>query len=204
MSALVRLPYARMLLLAAAVFLSPVPQPIASHGFSQGHTTLELSPSQTVLTYELDENSVSELTGGDANRDGVMDQREFEAVRIRLESMLNENIVLEIDGKPETWTHVESFVLEPQGDTAKAVWRVVYPGVSASESVSLTDRFFEDGKSGYSNRITVQYGGRLSEAVLTGAARSWSSVPANEADPNSDGVPLFRPNFGLAAVFAGG
>ena len=69
---------------------------MAAHPFSAAYTTLEFSKSITRMVYSIDELSVIELAGGDVDRNGMLDEREFDAVKETLVGVLQEHVVLRI------------------------------------------------------------------------------------------------------------
>lgn len=177
--------YAARLLIcaAAALFLWVLPfgQQADAHAYSAAYGTLTLTKSQTEMVYALDELSVIELVGGDVNKDYMLEQEEFDAIKDQIEAMVREHVILHVNGAPESWNQVESFILDRKGDATKVILKVLYPPVSASDTVSLTDDLYvHDSKTNYVNLLTIQYGDQKSTAALSGSDRTWQMVVASD------------------------
>ena len=142
-----------------------------AHGYSATFSTLELYKSKTEFTYALDDLSVIELTGGDANHDGTLDSEEFKAVDQKMLEILKGAVVMKINGESVPWTQMESFSMHGK----KAVLKVSFPAVEASQSIELTDQLYmNDAASNYVNLLTIYYGAKSSTAAIAGSNRSWS------------------------------
>ncbi len=138
------------------------------------------------MTYALDELSVIELIGGDVNQNGMMDQGEFAAVKDRFEAILQENIILTMNGETKTWTQAESF-LDRQGEATKVMLKVRYPPVSPSLPVYFEDHLYMNNvKSNYVNLLTIQDGGQKSTIALSGEFRTWTRIMTVDDDSVSE------------------
>ncbi|MCC3375440.1 HupE/UreJ family protein [Cohnella sp. REN36] len=167
----------RPLLCAAAVAFAAIafaPQADA-HAYSAAYNTLTLAKSQTEMTYALDELSAIELAGGDANGDKMLDQEEFDAVKDELADILRAHLTLKLGGEETPWTSLERFVLVREGDASKVVLRALYPPAAPSQSISLTDRLYEnDTATNYVDLLTIRYGPQKSTSALSGKDRAWA------------------------------
>ncbi|NQX69037.1 HupE/UreJ family protein [Paenibacillus alba] len=162
------------LLLALFLFTLPFKQMVEAHAYSAAYTTLTLTKTQTEMTYALDELSVIELVGGDLNNNHMIEQEEFDAMKDKIEAMVKESVTLKINDQPKAWTKVESFVLDRKGDATKVILKVLYPPVSETDSISLTDvQYVNDIKTNYVNLLAIVYGPQKSTAALSGKDRSW-------------------------------
>jgi len=162
------------LLLALFLLILPFKQIAEAHAYSAAYTTLALTKTQTEMTYALDELSVIELVGGDLNKNQMIEQEEFDAMKDRILAMFKESVTLKMNDQPKAWTQVESFVLDRKGDATKVILKVLYPPVSASDAISLTDKQYEnDPKTNYVNLLTIEYGTQKSTAALSGKERNW-------------------------------
>jgi hydrogenase/urease accessory protein HupE len=169
-------------IISALFLLLPFQEKAEAHAYSASYTTLILTKSQIEMTYALDELSVIELTGSDVNKNGMLDQEEFDKEKSMMESQIKEKVVLKINGESQQWTHVESYVLDRKGDATKVILKVIFPPVAASQSINLTDSLYEgDAKTNYVNLLTIQYGEQKSTAALSGNDRSWVMM-VNEAE----------------------
>ncbi|NOU99821.1 HupE/UreJ family protein [Paenibacillus planticolens] len=162
------------LLLALFLFALPFKQMVEAHAYSAAYTTLTLTKTQTEMTYALDELSVIELVGGDTNNNHMIEQEEFDAMKDKIEAMVKNSVTLKINDQPKEWTKVESFVLDRKGDATKVILKVLYPPVSETDSISLTDvQYVNDAKTNYVNLLAIVYGPQKSTAALSGKDRSW-------------------------------
>lgn len=147
-----------------------------AHAYSASYTTLNLTKSSTEMIYALDELSVIELVGGDVNENGMLEQEEFDAVKDQLLLLLQNNITMKMNNESREWTHVESIVLDRQGDATKVTLRVSYPPVSSSQPISLTDHLYmnDTATANYVNLVTINYGKQNSTSALSGTNRVWA------------------------------
>ncbi|NBD25686.1 HupE/UreJ family protein [Paenibacillus glycinis] len=146
-----------------------------AHAYSAGYATLDLTKTSTELTYSLDELSVIELVGGDVNKNGMLEQEEFEKVKDPLIALVRQNIVLKLGGTATPWTKVVSSVLDRQGDATKAILKVSYPPVGANQAVAMTDQLYKQSStSNYVDLLTINYGNQKSTAALSGDNRLWA------------------------------
>ncbi|KAB2333300.1 HupE/UreJ family protein [Cytobacillus depressus] len=162
-------------------FLFPAMQSVDAHPYSASYTTLQLTKSYTKMTYALDELSVIELTKGDLNQNGMLEQEEFDAVRDQFIETLKENITLRMNGEEKSWTSVESVTLDRKGSDTQIILSVIYPPVSESQSVSLKDDLYVgDSKTNYANLLTIHYGEQTSTAAISGNHRAWAMQLTDE------------------------
>ena len=174
------------LLALVVISLFPFIQAVYAHAYSASYTTLDLTQSQTSMTYALDELSVIELIGGDLNQNGMMDQGEFATVKDRFEAILQENIILTMNGETKTWTQAESF-LDRQGEATKVMLKVRYPPVSPSLPVYFEDHLYMNNvKSNYVNLLTIQDEGQKSTIALSGEFRTWTRIMTVDNDSVSE------------------
>ncbi|SFJ83475.1 HupE / UreJ protein [Paenibacillus sp. UNC496MF] len=165
-----------VILTAGALAFLTVPWKAEAHAYSAGYTTLDLSRATTEMTYSLDELSVIELVGGDVNKNGMLEQEEFDAVKDSLVALLQTSIAIKIGGVSTPWTKVVSCVLDRQGDATKAMLKASYPPVGSGQPIAMTDRLYEQTKtsSTYVDLLTVDYGKQKSTAALSGDNRLWA------------------------------
>ncbi|MBU8880966.1 HupE/UreJ family protein [Bacillus sp. FJAT-29790] len=157
------------------VLLFPAMQFVDAHPYSASYTTLNLTKSYTKMIYTLDELSVIELTNGDLNHNGMLEQEEFDAVKDRLIEIIKENIMLKINGEEKSWISIESIILDRKGNDSKLILSVIYSPVSESQSISLKDHLYlGDTKTNYANLLTIHYGSQTSTAAISGNHRTWA------------------------------
>lgn len=157
------------------LFLMPFQQKIDAHAYSAAYTTLTLTKSNVEMTYSLDELSVMELLGGDENKNGMLEEEEFTAMKEAILAMLKKDITLQINNVKQDWTEVESVTMARKGDATKLVLKVSYPPVSASQSISLTDNLYgSDAGANYVDLLKIQYGKQESTSALSGKYRAWA------------------------------
>ncbi|MFC3747164.1 HupE/UreJ family protein [Paenibacillus sp. GCM10012306] len=165
------------LVLALVILLIPFERQVDAHAYSAGYTTVTLTQSALEMTYALDDLSVIELIGGDDNKNGKLEASEFAAVKDLLEALLQENLLILINNKPQEWTQVHSLTLEQESGAEKAVLKVSFPPVQATQSVSLTDHLYsQDAAANYVNLLTIHYGSSNTTQALSGKYREWSMV----------------------------
>lgn len=105
----------------------------------------------------------------------MLEQEEFDAVKDRLVSILQNQITLKIGGEAKAWTQLKSIALDRKGDATKVILHAVYPPVSEAQSVSLTDNLYmNDAGTNYVDLLTIQYGAQKSSAALSGKSRLWA------------------------------
>ncbi|MFF2446311.1 HupE/UreJ family protein [Neobacillus sp. NPDC058068] len=168
--------YFLMLIMPITIFLSTI-QIAHAHAYSASFTTLQLSKSQTKMTFELDEVSVIELAGGDVNNNGMLEPEEFEAIKDKILSILKENIILKIDGQPQNWSKIETISLNRKGDATQLRLEVLFPAITPSQSISFTDNLYQNEKiTNYVDLLKVSYGKQNSTAALSGSNRTWSMI----------------------------
>ncbi|TDF90585.1 HupE/UreJ family protein [Paenibacillus piri] len=153
----------------------PFSQPVHAHTYSASFTTLTLTKSHTWMTFAIDELSAMELTYGDLYKRDRLDQKQFDAIRDRLESVIKENLTLHINDKPVPWTHVESFELVRSDKGAKVELKAAFPPVSAYEPISMIDNLYlHDPLTNYVNLLSVNYGSQSNSAAIAGKDRAWA------------------------------
>jgi hydrogenase/urease accessory protein HupE len=152
-------------------------QTAQAHAYSASYTTLDLTKLQTKMTYEIDEVSVIELAGGDVNKNGMLEPEEFEAIKNKIENVIKEKIIIKIDGQQQIWPKLETIVLNRKGDATQLRLEVVFPALTASQSISFTDNLYPDNKSAnYVDLLKINYGDQNSTAALQGNNRNWSMI----------------------------
>ncbi|TDF88357.1 HupE/UreJ family protein [Paenibacillus piri] len=157
-----------------AIVLFPFIGKADAHAYSASYTTIELTKANTEMTYALDELSVIELVGGDTNKNGMLEQEEFDQVKDRLVSLLQQNIIFKLNNQPQHW-QIHSLILDRQGDATKATLKVSYAAVSTAQPVSLTDHLYmNDAAANYVDLVTIHYGKQKSTAALSGKNRVWA------------------------------
>lgn len=159
------------LLLTALSF----PLSASAHAYSASYTTVELTKSGTMVTYAIDELSVIEWVGGDANDNKMLEPEEFEAVKSAFAEVFNRHVALKIGGQAQTPVQIERYDLNRKGDATQVILQVRYPAPSGGESVSLSDTLYDtDAKTNYVNLLTIRYGSGQSTAALSGGDRTWA------------------------------
>jgi hydrogenase/urease accessory protein HupE len=145
------------------------------------------------MNFALDEVSVMELTGGDVNKNGMLDPDEFEAIKKKIESTLQSNLILKINGEKQNWTKVNKLELNRKGDATQLILEVDYPAIQPSQSISLADHLYENDtntSTTYVDLLKVNYGKESSTAALSDQSRMWSMILSDSAyeglsnDPN--------------------
>ncbi|CDN45902.1 Putative uncharacterized protein [Paenibacillus sp. P22] len=155
---------------------------VSAHAYSASYTTLELSKSETALTYAIDELSVMELAGGDEDKNGMLDEAEFESVKSRLGEVLESKITLKIAGEAQKPAAPAVLTLDRKGSGTQAVYRASYPAPVSGQPASLDDQLYlNDTKSNYVNLVTIKYGKQTSTSALSGGDRLWTLL-LTEAD----------------------
>ncbi|MEK0315185.1 HupE/UreJ family protein [Cohnella sp. 56] len=196
--------------LAIAVFafaLLPFGNSAFAHAYSASYSTLTITQAELRLEYSIDELSVIEWAGGDANDDKMLDQTEFESVKEPFAEILKKHLVLKSGGARREWSQIESYTLQRKGDASSVILELIYPSLADDGTVSLTDTLYrDDKKTNYVNLLKVKYGSSESTAALSGSDRTWSlrmtdeeygALPANLsalASPGSADEPANVPS----------
>ncbi|ASS68563.1 MULTISPECIES: HupE/UreJ family protein [unclassified Paenibacillus] len=155
---------------------------VSAHAYSASYTTLELSKTEIAFTYAIDELSVMELAGGDEDKNGMLDEPEFESVKARLGEVLESKITLKIAGEAQKPAAPAAITLDRKGSGTQAVYRASYPAPVSGQPASLDDQLYlNDAKSNYVNLATIKYGKQTSTSALSGSDRSWTLL-LTEAD----------------------
>ncbi|MFJ5714130.1 HupE/UreJ family protein [Neobacillus sp. NPDC093127] len=166
-----------ILLTVPIVLLNLSIQTAQAHAYSASYTTLNLTKSQTKMTYGIDEVSVIELAGGDLNKDGMLDQEEFEGIKNKIVSIINDHVILKIDGQQQDWFKIETINLNRRGDATQLQLEALLPAVTVSQSISLTDNLYmNDKNANYVDLVKINYGDQNSTAALQGNNRNWSMI----------------------------
>lgn len=155
-----------------------------AHSLSASYTTLNLLKSKTTMNFALDEVSVMELTGGDANKNGMLDPSEFEAIKNKIESTIQSNLILKMNGEKQNWTKVNKLELNRKGDATQLVLEVDYPPILPSQSITLADHLYEkdtNTSTTYVDLLKVNYGNESSTAALSDQSRVWSMIVSDSA-----------------------
>jgi len=162
------------LLAVLLIAVVPFAKSVNAHAYSAAYSTITMTKTQTELVYALDELSVIELVGGDTNKNYMLEQEEFDAIKDHIQALIKEHVILKINNVPIPWTEVESFILDRKGDATKIILKVLYPQVSDADTISLEDDLYVNDKTtNYVNLLTVNYGDLKSTAALNGSDRSW-------------------------------
>ncbi|NBD25694.1 HupE/UreJ family protein [Paenibacillus glycinis] len=153
-----------------------------AHAYSASYTTLTLTKANVGMTYTLDELSVIELTEGDANKNGTLEQEEFDGVKDEFLALLKKDIQLKIDNVPQEWSQIESYALKREGNATKLVLAIDFPPVLASQSIELTDNLYLSDKvtANYVDLVKIDYGKHNSTSALSGKYRVWSMKLADK------------------------
>jgi hydrogenase/urease accessory protein HupE len=154
-------------------------QTASAHAYSASYTTLNLLKSQTTMTFALDEVSIMELTGGDVNGNGMLDDNEYKAVKNKIISILKDHLILKINGAPQQWTKILETDLNRKGDATQFHLKVAYPAIQPSESISYSDSLYLNDKkttATYVDLLKINYGNQNSTAALSEKDRTWSMI----------------------------
>ncbi|MDP4084764.1 MAG: HupE/UreJ family protein [Bacillota bacterium] len=171
------------------------PRTSLAHAFSAAFTNLTLTQNRTELTYSIDTLSVIEGIGGDQNNDGKLNNQEFTKIKYRLQEWIEDSVVLEVNGKQQT-SKVSNLKIEKKGDKEVATIHFIYPTYAAGSTVKLLDDIFYEGRnfSSYTNLLSIDYEGQISEAALQGKNRDWTMLLAeNQQIQQQAGVTLPSP-----------
>ncbi|WP_088014465.1 HupE/UreJ family protein [Gottfriedia acidiceleris] len=155
-----------------------------AHSLSASYTTLNLLKSKTTMNFALDEVSVMELTGGDVNKNGMLDPSEFEAIKNKIESTIQSNLILKMNGEKQNWTKVNKLELNRKGDATQLVLEVDFPAILPSQSITLADHLYEkdtNTSTTYVDLLKVNYGNESSTAALSDQSRVWSMIVSDSA-----------------------
>ncbi|RAP73759.1 HupE/UreJ family protein [Paenibacillus montanisoli] len=166
--------------LAVSIFLLFLVAPLSTasaHPLSAGFTDIDISEQQTQLTYSIDALSVIEGFGGDTNNDGKLNETELKAIEHRVSEWVEDSVVLEKDGQ-ELSSEVTGPLLENKGENEMVTLKFQYPGFAPGQTISLLDGMFTSGTtaSAYTNFLTSQNHGSVSESVLRGKDRIWTML----------------------------
>lgn len=152
--------------------------PLLRTGYAQAPnpsaTVLALSDTVSTMTFSVEEKSAIALSGGDLDLNGAIDDYEFDAVRPMFESLLREQLALEIDGERTAWIRTVSFGVVRDGGTPRVVLQTEFPPAEAGATVSFADSLYEGiSSSGYANALTIQDGDSSVAVMLSGSRRDW-------------------------------
>lgn len=175
--------------LIIVLVLLPLPGRTAeAHAYSAGYTTLDIDPSTTTITFTLDLLSVMELTGGDTDKNGRIDEGELAALQDHFLALARKNLKFTVNNEPVEWISVEGPGVNRKADGEKAVLKISLPGVPAGSAAALTDTFYQgaDGTS-YVNLLTIHHDGRTSSEALSGQYRTWSMASSSQGNPDDKG-----------------
>jgi hydrogenase/urease accessory protein HupE len=166
--------------------------PAYAHEYSASFTTLELTKTETIMTFSLDELSVIELAGGDADQNGRLDASELEAIQADIQSVLSQKAILKIDNEPQLASFIE-LSQKVKGLVPQVEFVIRYPALAPAQSITFLDNLYEnDSKTNYVDLLTVEYGGQTSTAALSAGSRSWSMIVTEDEFANfkekTDGV----------------
>ncbi|QKS48329.1 HupE/UreJ family protein (plasmid) [Paenibacillus cellulosilyticus] len=160
-----------------ALLLLPNQQVADAHAYSAAYTTIQFTKSSVDMTYTLDGLSVIELLGGDTSNDLTLEPEQFNIMKDSFLELIRNQIVLNVNDKPQSWTHVESLELLPNSSPQKVELKVQYAPVAASQVVSLTDQLYSgssDKSTNYVDLVTIEYGSHKANSALSGKYREWS------------------------------
>ncbi|MFD0671088.1 hypothetical protein [Cohnella sp. GCM10027633] len=165
-----------LIAMMATIAVFPLLRTGYAHASNASSTVLELSDSRTMLTFSIDEKSAIELSGGDLDLNGTMDDYEFDAIRELFEALLLDQLALSVDGERAQRVRTASFGIVREEGTARAVLQAEFPPAGAGSDVDFADRLYEGiASSGYANALTVREGSSSVAAVLSGVHRTWDN-----------------------------
>ena len=148
-----------------------------AHAFSASFTTLDLTKTQTKMTYAIDELSVMELTQGDKNHNGMLDEAEFESIKSKFESLLKEHLIVKINGEQQDWSDPMKWSFDRKGEATQLKLVVKFPALFSFSVHLIIDNLYQnDSKTNYVNLVTINYGDQHSTAALSGNERTWSML----------------------------
>jgi hydrogenase/urease accessory protein HupE len=155
------------------------PKTSSAHTFSAAFTNLNLSEDKTELIYSIDTLSIIEGIGGDQNNDGKLTEQELTGIKHRLQEWIEDSIVLEVNGKQQN-PELTDLIIEKKNEKEVATLRFNYPAYTVGKTVKILDDIFYEGRnfSSYTNFLSVNDKGQVSEAVLQGKNREWTMLLA--------------------------
>ncbi|MGB8954636.1 MAG: hypothetical protein WCC10_04635 [Tumebacillaceae bacterium] len=178
-----------ILLIPLAIFLLLLPARTAmAHEYSVAYTVLNISAQETRMEYSIDTLSVIEDLGGDANKDGKLDEAELKTIQPRVEEWFDDSLVLEAGQHQQLAGELEDMKLEQKTDRTFVTARFKLPGIQPGQVVTLTDGILASGaqNTNYANFMVIHAGNSDSQAVLQGKNRTWSMLLT---EPEQDTAP---------------
>ncbi|MGZ4135035.1 MAG: HupE/UreJ family protein [Tumebacillaceae bacterium] len=175
------------------MFLLPFAQRADAHAYSASYSTLTLTKTTTEMTFALDELSVIELVGGDVNKNSMLEQAEFDAVKDKLQALIKQKLTLKVNDEPTDWVKVDSLILDRKGDATKVIFKATYPPVTGAMPISFTDSLYVNTATTatYVDLLTIQYGEQKSSSALSDKNRTWALMLT---DPDFSGLPdVYQP-----------
>ncbi|MDR7073222.1 HupE/UreJ family protein [Fictibacillus barbaricus] len=177
-----------IIVLLAVILLFLQRQNIAvAHPLSAAFTNIKISNNVTELTYSIDSLSVIEGIGGDKNEDGELTEKELKPIANRVEEWVEDSLVLEMNDQQQT-AELDKLYLEKRADKAVVTLQFKLPGFEDGQTVRLLDGIFTSGNtaSSYTNFLTINYDGQISESVIQGKNREWTMLlTANQQEQQS-------------------
>ncbi|NHW37034.1 HupE/UreJ family protein [Paenibacillus aceris] len=152
----------------------------SAHALSASYTTIAFEQDKTGFTFSLDVLSVIESMDVDANKNGLLDADELEKNKHRLEEWIDDSLVLEKDGR-EQKAELTDLKLGKKGDKEVLTWELTYPAFAPGQTISINDGLYAGpSDSAYVNLLTSRHGNQVSETVLQGKNRTWTTLLAEE------------------------
>lgn len=192
--------YTHNLTIFVAFLLYALSSHASAHALSASYTTIAFEQDKTDFTFSLDVLSVIESMDVDANKNGLLDADELEKNKHRLEEWIDDSLVLEKDGR-EQKAELTDLKLGKKGDKEVLTWELTYPAFAPGQTISINDGLYSGpSDSAYVNLLTSRYGNQVSENVLQGKNRTWTTLLAEEQQQQQQQQPAHSTSAGTSQV----
>ncbi|WP_139491832.1 HupE/UreJ family protein [Brevibacillus dissolubilis] len=149
---------------------------VHAHAYSVSYSTLKIDENIVELSYSIDTLSVIEGLGGDADQNGVLEQKELESIEEKLEEWVEDSVVIEYDNQQQAEEIKEIKVTRLQ-DKPFVTVVMTYAPPKAGQLLTMNDGIQPTSAgSNYADFVTIHYQGQVSQAVLQGDQREWSML----------------------------
>jgi len=162
------------------------PLAVYAHPLSASYGKMTISENMINYTFSIDDISVMESVAVDSNNDLALTLEELEAGSAEITEWISRNLVIQVDGVSQRLSF-SPLIAETRSDKNVITTTISVP-LQEAASVTVHDSFYTDpkNKTSYTQLLTIDRDGQVSEAILKGDNRTWEM---NLSEPSTSSVP---------------
>ncbi|MFZ3589022.1 HupE/UreJ family protein [Bacillus sp. DJP31] len=167
------------------------PTGVHAHALSASFGELVLKDTNVTYTFSIDDLSVIENLEIDSDSNSTLSQEEVDVAKNEITDWISRNIVIQSNGVSQR-PLIGDMKVEKRNDKNVVTTTFLYVVSEGTDKLTLQDSFYtdSDNKTTYTQLLTINNNGELSESILKGENRKWESSIAGTGE-KATGTPWY-------------